>query len=164
MSFAAFALAALATAGANASQPDTPLAAFQDYGHPAVTAANCQNKGPNETVCTIPGKTMGRYAISAQGTSTATGPGATQVIELGGPGWACGRAATQKAQWTGPRTFVAGCVVTVLSDTPLQVVAAFGGANAKLAASGPVVTIRSLPWTGVLSNGPMEAGIKAPAK
>jgi hypothetical protein len=161
MSFAAFALAVLVTAGANASQPDVPLAAFQDYGHPAV---DCQNKGPNETDCTIPGKTMGRYAISVQGTSTATGPGATQVIGLGGPGWACGRAATQKAQWTGPRTFVAGCVVTVLSDTPLEVVAAFGGANSKLAASGPVVTIRPLPWTGVLSNGPMEAGIKAQAK
>ncbi len=164
MSFAAFALAALATAGANVSQPDAPPAAFQDYGHPAVTAADCHVRGPGQTVCVIPGKTAGRYAISVQGTSTATGPGATQIIGLGGPGWACGQAATQKGQWTGPRTFVAGCVVTVLSDAPLEVIAAFGGANTKPDAAGPLVTIRPLPWTGVLSNSPMEAGIKPAAK
>jgi hypothetical protein len=165
MQLAAFALAALASAGAAApSQPDNPLAAFPDYSHPEVTADNCAAKDPSHTVCYIPAKTMGRYVIDVTARSTATGPDATQAIAIGGPGWLCGQTGSKKGDWaSGSRTLVAQCVVTVLNDTPVQVVVSFGGADATPDPKGPVVSIHRLAWNGVIESGSFQAAVQGPA-
>jgi hypothetical protein len=164
MQLAALALAALATAGAAPpSPPDTPLAAFSDYGHPEITADNCKSKDPSQTICFIPAKTMGRYLITVEAKATATGAGAVQAIAITGQGWACGERGTKKGDWTsGPRTLIAQCVITVLSDNPVSVVAIEAASAATLDPAGPKVTIRRAPWTGVLEVGAFQAGIKPP--
>jgi hypothetical protein len=167
MQFAAFALAVLASAGAApVAPPDTPLAAFPDYGHPEVTADNCTVKGPGRTECFIPAKTAGRYVVEAAGTSTATGPDATQTLFLGGPAWACNQpVTTKKGEWTsGVRTLKVACVVTVLADKPLAVVAVYDDTDAKKDPKGPVVTIRRMGWNGVLEVSNFEAGLQPPPK
>jgi hypothetical protein len=166
MSFAALALAALAAAGANPQTlPQNPPAVFSDYSHPEVSAEACRSTQPDQTVCFLPPKTMGRYVITAVGTSTPTSPDATQAIVIAGPGWVCGQpAATKKGEWTaeGPRSLVARCVITVLSDDPVKIVVSFGGADAKLSADGPKVTLQPVPWTGVLEASDFQIGVAAP--
>ena len=94
---AAFALAALASAGAQSpSPPDVPMGAFPDYGHPEIMADNCTSNGADRTECVIPAKTAGRYLVVAAGTATATGPNAVQEIALGGPYWQCGQPVATK--------------------------------------------------------------------
>ena len=164
MQLAALALALLAQAGAAPlAGSDNPLAAFPDYGHPEVTADNCQSKDPGHTTCYIPAKTMGRYLVTVRGKATASSPDAVEAISIGGPGWACGEAQSKKGEWTsGERIFIARCEVTVLNDTPLQIDAQFAGPGATLDPKGPVVTIRRLPWSGVLETSGLQAGIAAP--
>jgi hypothetical protein len=164
MPFAALALAALASAGAAPpSLPQNPPAVFGDYSHPEVSEDACKSSEPGQTVCFLPPKTMGRYLIMVAGTSTANGPDATQAIAIAGPGWVCGEAQTKKGEWTGgERTLVAQCVITVLSDEPLKIVASFGGANAKPSPAGPKVTIRPAPWDGVLDASNFQVGVAQP--
>lgn len=167
MPFAAFALAAIAAAGAAQSTlPQNPPAAFGDYTHQDISEDACKASGPGQTVCFLPPKTMGRYVIQASGTSTANSPDATQAIAIAGPGWACGPAVqTKKGEWTaaGPRTLVGQCVIDVLSDAPLRIVVSFGGENAKLAPEGPKVVIKPVPWNGVLDVNNYQVGVAAPA-
>lgn len=163
-SFAALALAALAAGAPPAAPADHTPAVYADYGHPEVTADNCQAKDPGHTICYIPGKTAGRYLVEAQGTSTAKGPDATQTLMLGGAGWACNRAVTtRKGDWTsGARTLQVACVINVLSDAPLAVEAVYTDADATRDPKGPVVTIRPLPWSGVLDVTGFQVGVAAP--
>jgi hypothetical protein len=165
MQFAALALAALASAAASPpTPPDTPLGAFPDYGHPEVTVANCRSHDPGRTECFIPAKTAGRYVVEAAGTSTATGPGATQSLVLGGPGWSCNQPiTTKKGEWSsGPRTLRIGCVVTVLADAPVPVIAAYADTNATKDPKGPVVLIRRIAWDGVLEVSDFQVGVQGP--
>ncbi|MDR3513894.1 MAG: hypothetical protein P4L73_19830 [Caulobacteraceae bacterium] len=167
MQLVALALAALATAGAAPpSPPDQPLGAFPDYGHPEIGAASCQVKDPAHTECFIPAKTAGRYLIEAAGTSTATGPDATQTLVVGGPGWTCNQpVSTKKGEWTGgQRTLQVACVVTVLADTALPVVAIYADTDAKMDPKGPVLTIRRVPWNGVLAVTNFQVGVSGPPK
>jgi hypothetical protein len=98
----------------------------------------------------IPAKTAGRYLIDAEGTSTATGAGALQEIVIGGPTWQCAQA-TNHAPWSsGPRTFHVQCVINVLTDEPLPVNMLYRDTNATKDPKGPVLTIGSIPWNGVL--------------
>jgi hypothetical protein len=163
MQLAALALAALASAGAAPPTPaDAPLAAFADYSHPEVTADNCKNKDTSQTICFIPAKTMGRYLIEVEAKATATGPDAVQAVAINGQGWSCGERQTKKGEWTsGPQTLIARCVVSVLNDTALQVVALQGVTDATMDPAGPKVAIRRLPWNGVLEAGNLQAGVKA---
>ena len=162
MSFAALALSALAITAGGAVDP--PLGAA-GYSQPDITADNCAVKSPGLTVCFLRPRTMGRYMVHVEGVSTANGADATQSISIGASNsWSCGGAETKPGpSWTsGARTFVAQCSITVLSDAPLEIDATFGGQNATLDPAGPAVTIRRMPWNGVLTADPLGAMIKSP--
>lgn len=157
MQLAALALAAIISAGAAV---DAPPLAFDGYNHPEITADNCKVKDPGHVTCFLPPKTMGRYLITVMGASTATGPNAVQAIAIGGPGWTCGQVSSRKGDWTsGSRTFVAQCEVTVLSDTPFEIDAAFGGPDATLDPAGPKMSIRNIPWNGMIQAGGLQGGV-----
>jgi hypothetical protein len=165
MQLAALALAALASAGAAPpSPPDVPLGAFPDYSHPEITADNCSAKDAAHTICYIPAKTMGRYVVDVRVRATANGAGATQAVAIGGPGWGCGEAKTKATDWSsGSRTFVARCFITVLNDTPVELIATAGGDNITLDPKGPVVTLRRLAWNGILDTQGFQAALAKPA-
>jgi hypothetical protein len=161
MRHAALSLVVLASAGAAAAAPTSaPVSAFAGYNAPDVTADNCSLKSPGLVECFIPGKTMGRYLITVRGAATSTGPDAIQGIVIGGSGWSCGQATSQKGAWSGSRGFVADCNVTILSDDPVKISAAFGGAQIQLDPKGPKVTIQRMPWDGVLNAGGLQARIE----
>ena len=169
MQLAAFALAALAAgaAPAPAPLPDTPVGAFlPDYTHSDVGADACQSKDPGHVTCTIPAKTMGRYLVTVVGKSTATGPSPTQAMAIGGVGWGCGQAASKKGAWTtgGTRTFLAQCVLTVLTDAPCTGPGRFrAGADVDARTpAGPVMTVKKIPWSGVLTAEGFQAGVATP--
>jgi hypothetical protein len=165
MLLAALKLAVLATAGGSVvSATSGSPAAFSGYSQPEVTADNCTSKGAGQLECLIPGKTAGRYLIVARGSATSTGADSVEGIAIGGAGWNCGRIVSQKGAWTGSRTFAASCVVTILSDEPVRVAIAFGGAQVQVDPKSPTVTFRRLPWNGVLGAGGLQGGILAPAK
>lgn len=162
MYYAAFALSALVSVSANPQLPQNPPAVFGGYTHAVLNADACNVSGPGQTICILPPKTMGRYLITAAGTSTANGPDATQVIAIAGPGWACSQpVSTKKGQWTtpGPRILIARCVITVLSDDPVKIVVSFGGADSKLAADGPKVILQPVPWNGILETSDFQVGL-----
>jgi hypothetical protein len=160
MQFVALALAALSITAAGAADP--PLAAA-GYSQTDITADNCSVKSPGLTVCYLRPRTMGRYLVHVEGTSTANGPDATQSIGIVGAGgtWACGSAETKKGSWSsGARTLMAECGLTVLSDAPLEIDATFGSQGATLDPGGPVVTIHRTPWNGVLDASSLHVGMK----
>jgi hypothetical protein len=164
MQFAALALAALASAGAAPpSPPDMPIAAYPGYDHPEVTAESCKSNNPAQTICQIPAKSAGRYLIVVLAKATATGPGAAQSVAISGQGWVCGERGTKKGDWTsGPRTVIAQCIISVLNDNPLPVVATEAVQGATLDPAGPKVAIRRIPWNGVLETSNFQVGIVAP--
>ena len=160
MQFVAVALAALSITASGAADP--PLAAA-GYDQPEVTADNCSAKSPELTVCFLRPRTMGRYLVHVEGTSTANGPDATQTIGIGGAGgtWSCGSASTKTGSWSGgARTLMAACDITVLSDAPLEIDAQFASQGATLDPRGPVVTIRRRSWNGVLDASTLHVGVK----
>jgi hypothetical protein len=160
MPLVAFALAAAVAASAAG---DSLPVAFAAYSHPEITADNCKVKDPGHVTCFTPQKTMGRYVIQAEGTSTATGAKAAQAIAIGGPNWRCGQISTRPGEWaSGKRTVVAQCEVTILSDAPFQIDVAFGGVAVTLDPAGPKVVIHSLPWSGVLLTGDIHGGVEQP--
>jgi hypothetical protein len=147
-----------------AAVADPPLSAA-GYSQPDITADNCSVKSPGLTVCFLRPRTMGRYLVHVEGTSTANGPDATQSIGIVGAGgaWACGTAETKKGSWnSGARVLLAECGITVLSDAPLEIDATFGGTGATLDPGGPVVTIHRTPWNGVLDASGLHVGMKEP--
>jgi hypothetical protein len=166
MPFVALALSTVlaSAAGAPPSTPDTLPAAYSGYSHPEITADNCQSKDPGHTECYFPAKTAGRYAIEVAATSTATGPNATQTLAVGGGDWLCVQAGTKEGEWSsGPRTFVARCVVMVLTDKPLTLVALYSDTNATKDPNGPVVSVRRIAWNGIQEVTNQQAGVAAQA-
>jgi hypothetical protein len=115
-----------------APAPDAPPAAplgppraFQGYSQPDITPAYCRVVNPGQTTCTLPAMTAGRYLVKASGTSTATGPGASQKLALVVGARSCGiaeRKPTAQAPWaSGPKTIRLNCEIMVLSDRPLPI-------------------------------------------
>jgi len=136
--------------------PLGPPRAYQGYTQPDIGATACRVMSPAQTVCTLPPMTAGRYLIEASGTSTAQGAGATQKIVIALGSQSCGvaeRKPTAAAPWTaGPKTIKLQCEVEVLTDRPLQISALYGDAKAVKAPAGPTLTVKRLPWDGVLSS------------
>lgn len=128
--------------------------AFAGYGQPTVTAAMCRSASAAETRCQIPAMTAGRYLIEAAGTSTAQGADAKQALEIDIGAVPCGLARpADRAPWTsGPRTFKVDCETTLLTDTPLTIRAVYADFHAVKDPRGPVLTITSLPWSGVIGS------------
>ena len=130
--------------------PAAPMPGFPGYGHPAIGPGDCRVLNPSQAQCVIPARTAGRYLVDVAGTSTATAAGALQEIVIGGRTWQCAQA-TNHAPWaTGSRTFHVQCVINVLTDEPLTVNALYRDSNATKDPKGPVLTIATVPWNGIL--------------
>jgi hypothetical protein len=135
---------------AQAPAPSAPMPGFPGYGHPAIGPADCRVLNPNQAQCVIPAKTAGRYLVDASGTSTATAAGALQEIIIGGRTWQCAQATNHAAWSSGSRTFHVQCVINVLTDEPLAVNMLYRDSNATKDPKGPVLTIATIPWNGIL--------------
>lgn len=164
--------AAIATIGATAPAAQTPAArpaapaaipaplgpprAFVGYTQPDIGASACRTINANQTACTIPAMTAGRYLIEASGTSTANAAGAVQKLGIVVGGTNCGtadRRPTPTSPWpTGAaKTIKLQCEVEILTDRPLVVAAVYADDKATKAATGPTLVVKRLPWDGVLS-------------
>ena len=100
----------------------------------------------------IPEMTAGQYAIEAAGTSTSQGADARQTLQInvGVVGCATGQNTTP---WpSGARTFRLGCAVIILTDKPLIVRVIYDDVHAIKDPTGPLISIRRLPWQGVLNS------------
>jgi hypothetical protein len=153
------ALIALTTAAAPASAtaqpagpaPDVPMPGMAGYGHPQIGGDACKVVNANAAQCTIPAKSAGQYVVIASGTSTAKGAGAAQQLTIGGENWKCGPV-TNTAKWSsGPRTFTIACMIQILTDRPLTVVARYDDRDAEKDPKGPTLVVKPAPWNGVLS-------------
>jgi hypothetical protein len=146
------ALAAAAPAFAQTQAPVGPLPrAFAGYAQPAIPLTACKAVSPAEAQCEVPAMTAGRYLIEAAGTSSAPAVGANQALQIEVAGRPCGLGRNSAGWKTGSRTFRLDCEVTLLTDTPVAVKVIYADAQATKDPKGPVVTIRPLPWTGVLA-------------
>ncbi|MGA0603949.1 hypothetical protein ACO2Q3_24800 [Caulobacter sp. KR2-114] len=149
---AAIASLALAAPAAMAQPATRPLPrAFDAYLQHDITPGLCHVVSPAEAQCIIPEMTAGPYAIEVAGTSTAQGPGATQTLKIvvGAVPCATGQ---NTGTWTqGARTFRLGCVVTLLTDQSLIARVIYEDAHATKDPAGPLISVRRLPWQGVLN-------------
>jgi hypothetical protein len=124
---------------------------FAGYSQPAIGPDACKARNASETDCVIPAMTAGRYLIEATGISSAPGAGASQVLQIQVAGSQCG-VGRDNAPWqTGSRAFHLDCEVVFAADQPVMVKVIYADAQATKDPKGPAVTIRPLPWTGVLS-------------
>ena len=80
------------TAPAPPAAPLGPPRAYQGYAQPEITPAYCRVVNANQTTCTLPAMTAGRYMVKATGTSTAQGAGAMQQLTIVVGNRACGPA------------------------------------------------------------------------
>lgn len=145
-------------APAAAPAPAAPLGpprAFQGYSQPDIGATYCRAVNPGQTTCTLPAMTAGRYLVKASGTSTATGPGASQKLAVLVGSRNCGvaeRKPTPQTPWaSGAKTIRLNCEIMVLTDRPLPVTVIYADAKATKAPSGPALSLERLPWEGVLT-------------
>jgi hypothetical protein len=159
MRLIALALAVSTVAGAAAAQPapaDVPKA-FSQYGQPDITPGLCKTVDASHTQCTIPQGTAGRYLVEATGTSTAQDDGAVAQIAIVVGDVGCGPGATRKGTKEAPwpagvaKSLRFDCIVSVLTDRPLLVTAIYGDGHATKDPKGPALSLRKLPWDGVLS-------------
>jgi hypothetical protein len=94
---------------AAASLPAGPPKVYEmaGYTQPDITPGLCTTVSPKETR-TIPEMTAGRYLVQAAGTSTATGDGAVQAIDIrldgGGDEQICAKYQSQTPQGGSPWT------------------------------------------------------------
>jgi len=151
-------LMSVVAASSTPAQSVAPPRAFAGYAQPAIAPSACKMISIAQTQCEIPPMTAGRYLIEAAGTSSAPAAGANQALEIDVAGRRCGVGRDSVAWKSGPRTFRLDCEVTLLTDTPLTVKVIYADAAATKDPKGPAVTIRPLPWTGVLSAQPFAPG------
>ena len=98
--------------------------------------------------------TAGRYLIEAAATSSAPKAGANQAIEIDIGGRQCGVGRNASPWKSGARIFRVDCEAILLADAPTEVRVVYADSQATKDPKGPVVTIRPLPWAGVLAARP----------
>ena len=157
MRLLAIAAALALIGGAALAQPATGglPKAFQDYSQPDITPGLCKNVNPKETDCVIPQMTAGRYLIEVSGTSTATAADAQQGIQIQIGGVICGAGTahnTRPLPTTGPSTIKLDCETIILTDKTLTVRAVYDDLKATKDPKGPTLSIRRLPWEGLLDS------------
>jgi len=160
-----------APAAAPAPVPDVPVRGFPAYAHPEVTPDMCKVISVVEAQCVLPAMTAGRYVVEAVGSSVAAIPpapapapahgaaapaklqGAAQALTIIAGDKVCGRA--ESPQWTtGPHVLHFSCEIMIVADTPFPVTVVYADINATKDPHGPTITVRRLPWDGVLSTRP----------
>lgn len=146
------ALLALTAPGAIAQPVARSLPkAFDAYQQHDISPGLCRVISPSEAQCIVPEMTAGQYAIEVAGTSTAQGPGASQTLKIivGTAPCATGQ---NTAPWEkGARTFRLGCATTLLTDASLILRVVYDDVHATKDPSGPLISVRRLPWQGVLN-------------
>ena len=147
--------AAPAETGGGAQLPPLgPPSAFSGYNQPDITPGLCKKVNESSSQCVIPAMTAGRYYIEASGTSTAAALGAAQQLEIviGDTQCPIGTRGVDATWKTGtPRTFKFGCVTTIITDRPLTVQVGYRDEKATKDPKGPTLSIRRLPWGGVMT-------------
>ena len=168
--FVLAATVALAAAAAQAQPPSpappapppTPPRVFlaAGYSEPDITPGYCHNVDANQTQCTLPGMTAGRYIVAVGATSTATAADAAQqiIIVAGDQTCTSTRAPDPKTPWAvgTKRTFYSACAFTIVTYTPLTVTGIYKDANATKEPKGPVLSVSRQPWNGVLAATPLN--------
>jgi len=158
------ALHAAPAASPPAAPPPTPptpprVFAAAGYSEPEVPQSACKHVNPAETQCVIPAMTAGRYFLGAIGVSTAVAAGAEQRITLIAGDQHCTSTyePDPKAPWAvgAKRSFYAGCMVTLVTDAPIDVTAVYFDAKATKDPAGPTLTVTPEAWTGALSAVPV---------
>jgi hypothetical protein len=182
LALAAVLLAAATTAGIAQAAPTKPDAqapapppippkVFLDegYSQPDITPGMCENVGPKETKCVIPGMTAGDYLILASGASTATAAGAVQAIDIRLGNAVCNKAQSKntgegsKPWLTGTsQTIRAACAIKILSDRELTIITTYADDHATADPKGPRLSLRRLPWSPVMSAEPAGADTEQP--
>jgi hypothetical protein len=148
-------------ASAPAAPPPTPPRLFvaAGYSEPEVPQSACKHVNAAETQCVIPAMTAGRYFLGAVAVSTAVAAGAEQRITLIAGDQHCTSTyePDPKAPWAvgAKRSFYAGCMFTLVTDTPMAVTAVYFDAKATKDPAGPTLTVTPEPWTGALSAVPV---------
>jgi hypothetical protein len=164
-------VAAVAVAGAASAQTPPPPPpgpppvlprVFQQagYSEPEIGPASCKAVNASETQCAVPAMTAGRYLIRAAGASTAQSPDAAQELRIVVGDQVCTAVrnpavATPWAVGT-KRTFYSGCLVTILTDTPIAITALYADAKATKDPQGPQLTVLRQPWPGAFGGGPVS--------
>jgi hypothetical protein len=155
---AALSMLALGAAQAqDATVVTVPPKLFTDAGYAQhdITPGLCRNVSAPITECTIPAMTVGRYLIEVTGTSTAQAADAVQqiTVQLGDTGCQASRRGTTATPWAvgAVQTFRFDCVVTVMTDRPITVRAVYADFHATKDPKGPGLSLRKMPWSGVLS-------------
>ena len=144
-----------------AAPPPTPPRVFAaaGYSEPEVPQSACKHVNPAETQCVIPAMPAGRYFLGAIGVSTAAAAGAEQRITLIAGDQHCTSTyePDPKAPWAvgAKRSFYAGCMFTIVTDTAIDVTAVYFDAKATKDPAGPTLTVTPEAWTGALSAVPV---------
>jgi hypothetical protein len=129
------------------------------YAQPAIPASACKHVNPAETQCALPAMTAGRYFAGAAAVSTAVADGAEQRITfiVGDQHCTATYPPDPKAPWAvgAQRKFYAGCIFTIVTDTPIVVTAVYFDAKATKDPAGPILTVTPEPWTGALNSVPV---------
>jgi hypothetical protein len=147
-------------AAAKPTKPVLPRLFVQaGYAQPEIPASACKHVNPAETQCVLPAMTAGRYFAGAAGVSTAVAAGAEQRITfiVGDQHCTATYAPDPKAPWAvgAKRSFYAGCIFTIVSDTPVAVTAVYFDAKATKDPAGPTLTVTPEPWAGALNSVPV---------
>jgi hypothetical protein len=137
--------------------PLGPPRGFQGYAQPDIGASACRTVSAQQTNCVLPPMTAGRYLVEASGTSTALAAGAVQKMGIIVGQTNCGTA-ERKPNPAKPwvvgqaKTIKLQCEIQVLTDRPLTISVFYADDKATKLATGPTLTVKRLPWDGVLSS------------
>jgi hypothetical protein len=156
-------LAALTLSATNAlavTKPEAPAAAapvitvpqaYSGYSEPEI--ADCQTPTPLMRQCTVPAMTAGRYLIEVVADATASGPNATQAVQIKLGAAAC--ATTSPAAFKDKAGLHVGCEVTFLTDKPIVVAAIYAVQNGTPDPKGPRMAFHRVPWNGIVQAQPI---------
>ena len=124
------------------------------YAQPVIPPTACRVISPSEAQCAVPALTAGRYLIELSGTSSSPAAEAIQALEIDVGERQCGVAKNAKPWTTGARTFRMACEAILMTETPLTVRGLYADAKATKDPKGPTLSMRPLPWLGLLSAQP----------
>ena len=153
----AFTLSA-ASAGANAQT--SPASAYPaprflpGYTHPDIT--QCQTVGASRRECTVPANVGGRYLVEAVGLATGTGPNATLGMNIIIGEQVC--IMQTDGKFKGQYYMHLVCETTLATESPIKIAVNLATRDATLDPGGPKISIRAMPWDGVISVRGANAG------
>lgn len=153
----AFTLMAVADNAAAQTAPATAYPAprfLPGYIHPDIT--QCQTIGPNRRECTVPANVGGRYLIEAVGLASATGPNPTLAMNIIIGEQVC--IMQTDGKFKGQYYLHLVCETTLATESPIKIAVNLATRDATLDAAGPKISIRAMPWDGVISVRGANAG------